>query len=122
VRGIKSADNLVTQVEGDIEDVNRVLKIIRIRLHYRFGGPFGTRENVKRLLASYAEKCPAYQSVKGRIECSWDAFPLKMFQPRSSHPFSRHRIAATRPVAVAKSKNIRCNPSTRRMVLTDTEA
>jgi len=28
---------------------------------------------VDRLLASYAEKCPAYQSVKGCIACSWDA-------------------------------------------------
>jgi hypothetical protein len=28
---------------------------------------------VDRLLASYAEKCPAYQSVKGYIECSWQA-------------------------------------------------
>ena len=26
-----------------------------------------------RLLEAYAEKCPAYQSVKGCIECSWDA-------------------------------------------------
>ena len=28
---------------------------------------------MERLLASYAEKCPAYQSVKGCIECRWDA-------------------------------------------------
>jgi uncharacterized OsmC-like protein len=73
VRGIKSDENLVAQVEGDIEDVNGVMRITRIRLHYRFKIPAGTREKVDRLLESYAERCPAYQSVKGCIECSWDA-------------------------------------------------
>lgn len=73
VRGIASAQNLVAQVEGDIEDVAGVLRITRIRLKYRFKIPPETREKVERVLASYAEKCPAYQSVKGCIECSWDA-------------------------------------------------
>jgi uncharacterized OsmC-like protein len=73
VREIKSADNLVAQVEGDIEDVEGVMRITKIRLHYRFRVPAGSREKVDRVLASYAEKCPAYQSVKGCIECSWDA-------------------------------------------------
>jgi uncharacterized OsmC-like protein len=73
VRGIESAENLVAQVEGDIEDVDGVMKITKIRLHYRFTIPPDTREKVDRVLASYAEKCPAYQSVKGSIECSWDA-------------------------------------------------
>lgn len=73
MRGVKSAENLVAQVEGDIEDVGGVMKITRIRLHYRFRIPAGTREKVDRLLGSYAEMCPAYQSVKGCIECSWDA-------------------------------------------------
>ena len=71
--GIKSADNLVAQVEGDIEDVNGVMRITRIRLHYRFKVPAGSREKVDRLLTSYSEQCPAYQSVKGCIECSWEA-------------------------------------------------
>jgi uncharacterized OsmC-like protein len=73
VRGISSANNLVAQVEGNIEDVDGVMRITTIRLHYRFKIPPGTREKVDRVLASYAEKCPAYQSVKGCIECSWDA-------------------------------------------------
>jgi uncharacterized OsmC-like protein len=72
VRNIKSADNLVARVEGDIEDVNGVMRITRIRLHYRFRIPAGTREKVDRLLEVYADKCPAYQSVKGCIDCSWD--------------------------------------------------
>ncbi len=73
MRGIQSANNLVAQVEGDIEDVDGVLKITRIRLRYRFRIPAGASEKVDRVLASYAEKCPAYQSVKGCIDCSWEA-------------------------------------------------
>ena len=50
MRGIKSANNLVAQVEGDIEDVDGVLKISRIRLRYRFRIPAGTRDKVDRVL------------------------------------------------------------------------
>jgi uncharacterized OsmC-like protein len=63
----------VAQVEGDIEDVDGMLKITTIRLHYRLKTPKGAREKVDRALAVYADKCPAYQSVKGCIQCSWDA-------------------------------------------------
>jgi uncharacterized OsmC-like protein len=63
----------VAQVEGDIEDVEGVLRITKIRLRYRFTIAPGSREKVDRVLTSYAEKCPVYQSVKGSIECSWDA-------------------------------------------------
>ncbi|UCG65779.1 MAG: OsmC family protein [Deltaproteobacteria bacterium] len=70
-RGIKSAENLVAEVEGEIEDVDGVLKITKIRLRYRFKIPPGTREKAQRALAVYAEKCPGYQTVKGCIECSW---------------------------------------------------
>ena len=73
MRGIKSAENLVAQVEGDIEGVGGVMRITKIRLHYRFQVPAASKEKVDRVLASYAEKCPAYQSVKNCIECSWDA-------------------------------------------------
>ena len=73
MREINSAENLVADVEGDIEDVDGVLKITRIRLHYRISVPAGSRGKVERALDTYAEKCPAYQSVKGCIECSWDA-------------------------------------------------
>ena len=68
-----SAENLSADVEGDIEDVNGVLKITHIRLHYRILAPAGERESIERLLGSYAEACPAYQSVKGCIDCSWTA-------------------------------------------------
>ena len=73
MRGIPSADNLVAQVEGDIEDVGGVLRITRIRLRYRIKATSGKREAVERLLGHYAEACLAYQSVKGCIDCSWTA-------------------------------------------------
>ena len=73
MRDIKSAGNLVAQVEGDIEDVDGVMRITKVRLHYRCRIPTGTKEKVERVLTTYAEKCPAYQSVKSCIECSWDA-------------------------------------------------
>jgi uncharacterized OsmC-like protein len=73
VRQVPSAENLSADVEGDIEDVNGVLKITKIRLRYHIKAPMGQRESIERLLERYAEACPAYQSVKGCIECSWTA-------------------------------------------------
>jgi uncharacterized OsmC-like protein len=64
---------LAADVEGDIEDVGGVMRITRIRLRFRFRVPAATREKIERVLESYAEQCPAYQSVKGCIECTWAA-------------------------------------------------
>lgn len=72
MREIKSADNLVAAVEGDIEEVDGVLKITQIRLRYQLTIPKGSRDKLDRALATYADKCPAYQSIKGCIECSWE--------------------------------------------------
>ena len=71
--GIGSAENLVADVEGDIEDVDGVLRITKIRLNYRFKIPAGTRDKAERALSVFSEGCPAYQSVKGCIDCSWTA-------------------------------------------------
>ena len=65
-------ENLVAQVEGDIEDVDGVLRITSIRLHYRLTTAAENREKVDRALEAHAEKCPAYQSIKGCIDCTWD--------------------------------------------------
>jgi organic hydroperoxide reductase OsmC/OhrA len=70
---VTSAENLRADVEGDIEDVDGVLRITRIRLRYHARIPPGKRSEVERALEVYAEKCPAYQSVKGCIDVSWDA-------------------------------------------------
>jgi organic hydroperoxide reductase OsmC/OhrA len=60
-------------VEGDIEDVEGVLKITKIRITYQIKIPSEGREKAERALAVYAEKCPAYQSVRNCIEVSWTA-------------------------------------------------
>ncbi len=73
MREVKSAGNLVADVEGDIEDVDGVLKITKIRLKYRFKIPTGSRDKAERALETYADKCPAYLSVKGCIDCTWEA-------------------------------------------------
>ena len=48
------------------------MKITTIRIRYRVSIPPGAREKVDRALAVYADKCPAYQSVKGCIEVTWE--------------------------------------------------
>ena len=68
-----SAENLKAAVEGDIEAVEGVLRITRIRLRHQATIPKGTRDAVDRALEVYADSCPAYQSVKGCIDVSWEA-------------------------------------------------
>ena len=41
-------------------------------MRYRLTIPAGSREKLDRVLETYADKCPAYQSVKGCIDCSWE--------------------------------------------------
>ncbi|MBW2028387.1 MAG: OsmC family protein [Deltaproteobacteria bacterium] len=72
-RGIPSAGNVIAHVEGDIEEIDGVLRITNIRLDYHLKIPAGTREKAERALELYAEKCPAYQTVKDCIMCSWRA-------------------------------------------------
>ena len=54
-------------VEGDIEAVDKVLRITRIRVHYRLRIPAGTREKAERAVTTHATKCPAANSVRGCI-------------------------------------------------------
>ena len=67
-----SADHLSAKVEGHIEEVEGILRITRIRIRYHLRAPAGSRGKVERVLENYAEKCPAYQSVKGCIACDWE--------------------------------------------------
>ena len=71
MREIPVADNLTADVEGDIEDIDGIPRITNIRLVYRLRAPAGSRDKVQRALEVYAEKCPAYMSIKGCINCSW---------------------------------------------------
>jgi organic hydroperoxide reductase OsmC/OhrA len=63
-----SRESLQADVEGDIEAVDNVLRITRIRVHYRLRIPAAMREKADRALATHATKCPAANSVRGCIE------------------------------------------------------
>lgn len=56
-----------------MEDVDGVLKISRIQLTYFFKTPKELHDKAQRALSTYAGLCPAYQSVKDCIECTWKA-------------------------------------------------
>ena len=56
-----------------MEDVDGVLKISKIRIKYAFKAPKELHDKAQRALSAYAALCPAYQSVKDCIECTWEA-------------------------------------------------
>jgi len=56
------------EVEGDIENVNKVLKITQIRVKYHLKVPKGKVEEAKEAFSSYLTSCPAAQSVIGCIK------------------------------------------------------
>ena len=58
---------VAAQVEGDVEAVDKVLRISRIRVHYTISIPRGMREAAERAVATHEQKCPAATSVRGCI-------------------------------------------------------
>jgi len=60
-------DRYWADVEGDIENVNNVLKITQIRVMYHLKVPQGKEEEAKEAFSSYLISCPAAQSVIGCI-------------------------------------------------------
>jgi organic hydroperoxide reductase OsmC/OhrA len=68
VRQIPAEPNkIAAQVEGDVEAVDRVLRIARMRVHYTIRIPTGMREAAERAAATHEQKCPAAMSVRGCI-------------------------------------------------------
>ena len=67
------SDRYRAEVEGDIENVNNILKITRIRVKYHLTVPKGKTEAAKEALSSYLARCPAAQSVIGCIDIQDDA-------------------------------------------------
>jgi organic hydroperoxide reductase OsmC/OhrA len=61
-------DRYQADVEGDIENVNNVLKITQIRVTYHLKVPRGKVEEAKGALCSYLTSCPAAQSLIGCIK------------------------------------------------------
>jgi len=65
-------DRYRADVEGDIEDVNGVLKITRIRVHYSLKVPSGKGDDAQQALEHYLPFCPGAQSVIGCIHIEHD--------------------------------------------------
>jgi organic hydroperoxide reductase OsmC/OhrA len=59
-------------VEGDIENVNNVLKITQIRVKYHLKVPEEKSQEVQEAFSSYLTSCPAAQSVIGCIQIKDD--------------------------------------------------
>jgi hypothetical protein len=68
VRQIPTEPNKVrAHVEGDVEAIDRVLRIARMRVRYEIQIPRGTREAAERAVATHQAKCPAAMSVRDCI-------------------------------------------------------
>lgn len=68
MRQIPSEPGKVTaSVEGDVEAVDRVLRISRMRVRYDVRIPKGKREAAERAVATHEQWCPAATSVRGCI-------------------------------------------------------
>lgn len=61
-------DTISAAVEGDIEAIEKVLRITRIRVRYRLHIPAGTRAAAERAVAAHPVGCPAHNSIKGCID------------------------------------------------------
>ena len=64
---------LETDVEGDIEEGDKVLLLTRIRIKYRLKIPKGKREEAERALALHESRCPVSQSVQRGIRVEYSA-------------------------------------------------
>ncbi len=73
-KGIPTPDDRYwADVEGDIENVNDILKITKIRVKYHLRVPRGKADETNEALATYLARCPAAQSVIGCIQISDEA-------------------------------------------------
>jgi organic hydroperoxide reductase OsmC/OhrA len=61
-------DHYWAEVEGDVENVNKVLKITQIRVKYHLKVPKGKEGEAKEAFSNYLPYCPAAQSVIGCIQ------------------------------------------------------
>ena len=60
------------EVEGDIENINNVLKITQIRVKYYLRVVQGKAQEARDAFSSYLTSCPAAQSVIGCIHIKDD--------------------------------------------------
>jgi hypothetical protein len=65
-------DRYWAEVEGDIKNVNNVLKITEIRVRYYLRVVQGKAQEARDAFSSYLTSCPAAQSVIGCINIKDD--------------------------------------------------
>ena len=61
-------DRISATVEGDIEAIDKVLRITRMRVRYKLAVPPDKREAAERAVARHPAGCPAYNTVRGCID------------------------------------------------------
>ena len=66
-------DKIKASVEGDIEAIDNVLRITRIRVRFALTIPTGMREKAERAVAKHPTGCPAANSVRGCIDLDIEA-------------------------------------------------
>ena len=71
-------DRYWADVEGDIENVNGVLKITTIRVKCHLKVAPGKAEEAKEAFSTYLVRCPAAQSVMGCIKIQDDLLVEEM--------------------------------------------
>ena len=60
-------------MEGDIEAIDRVMRITRIRVKYHLKIPAGKRPEAERAIQIHEPKCPAAASVRGAIAIEYSS-------------------------------------------------
>jgi len=66
---IRTTEDLYhADVEGDIENVDGILKITTIRVKYHLNVAADQKEAAREAFASYLSRCPAAQSIIGCIK------------------------------------------------------
>ena len=69
-------DRFRADVEGDIEDVDGVLRITRIRVRYTLKAPAGKTADAQEAMGTYLVRCPAAMSGCIAIEDTLDVSEL----------------------------------------------
>ena len=65
-------DRYMATVTGDVENVDGVLRITRIHVHYRLRLPAEKRADADAAFENYITRCPAAQSVIDAIQITHD--------------------------------------------------
>jgi hypothetical protein len=74
-------DRYVAKVEGDIEDIDGVLRITRIRVDYHLKAPAGKAGEAREVFKDYIKGCPAAVSIQKCIDIV-DTLHVTELEPR----------------------------------------